>query len=201
MSARNNDVRYGLVAMSFHWVIAILILTNVGLGIWFVNFIGRTDPARGVVVGLHESIGITVLVLSLLRLGWRLMNPIPELPGDFSPVKRKFARGTHYTLYALMILVPLAGWALASMPPRPLLLFASIPWPKIGYLATLSADAKKSAAGIIAPSHIIGGFLLFLLAIGHICAAFFYHFMVRKDQILQRMVPGTNVTDAGTASP
>src|SRR5579872_842447 len=131
MSTKNNDVRYGLVAMSFHWIIAVLILTNVGLGIWFVNFIERTDPARGAVVGLHESIGITVLVLSVLRLAWRLINPIPELPNDFSPGKRKFARGTHYTLYALMILVPLAGWALASMPPRPLMLFGAIPWPKI----------------------------------------------------------------------
>ena len=129
------------------------------------------------------------------------MNPIPQLPADFSPGKRKFARGTHYALYTLMILVPLAGWALASMPPRPLMLFASIPWPKIGYLAALSADAKKSAADIIAPSHVIGGLLLFLLALGHICAALFYHFMIRKDQILQRMVPGTDVTERGVQGP
>src|ERR1700761_2321555 len=92
--AKNNNLRYGMVAMSFHWIIAVLVLTNVGLGIWFVNFIARTDPARGGVVNLHESIGITVLVLSVLRLAWRLMNPIPALPADFSPGKRMFAHGT-----------------------------------------------------------------------------------------------------------
>jgi cytochrome b561 len=201
MTARNNYVRYGTVAMTFHWVIAVLILTNVGLGIWFVNFIGRTDPARGAVVNWHESLGITVLVLSVLRLAWRLMNPVPSLPADFSPGKRRFARGTHHALYALMILVPLVGWGLASLPPRPLLLFGAIPWPKLAFLAALSADAKKSAAGVIAPSHVVLGFLLFALAIGHLCAALFYHHMIRKDRVLQRMVPGTDVTALGAQGP
>jgi cytochrome b561 len=199
--AKNSNLRYGMVAMIFHWIIAILILTNVGLGIWFVNFIARTDPSRGAVVNLHESIGITVLVLSVLRLIWRLMNPIPALPADFSPGKRAFAHGTHYALYTLMILVPLAGWALASIPPRPLMLFGALPWPKISMLAGLAPAAAKSAAGVIAPSHVILGFLLFALAIGHLCAALFYHAMIRKDQILQRMVPGTDVTQRGVQGP
>ena len=101
-----------------------------------------------------------------------------------------------------MILVPLVGWALASIPDRPLVLgLGTIPWPKIFYIAGLSADAKKAAAGIIAPSHIILAFLLFALAIGHLCAALFYHGMIRRDQILQRMVPGTDVTPEGVGRP
>jgi len=201
MAAKNSYVRYGIVAMSFHWVIAALVLLNVGLGIYFVNFLEQGNPARGAVVNLHESLGITILVLSLLRLGWRLMNPIPVLPADFSPAKRKLARGTHYTLYALMILVPLAGWALASIPPRPLLLFNAIPWPKLAFLASLSADAKKAAAGMIAPTHIILALLLVALAIGHLSAALFYHYTIRKDRILQRMVPGTHVDAADIQRP
>ena len=197
MSAGNSYVRYGTVAMTFHWIIAVLILTNVGLGIYFVNFLERTDASRAGVVNLHEFIGITVLVLSLLRLIWRLLNPIPILPADFNPAKRKFARGTHYGLYTLMILVPLVGWGLASIPPRALVLFGAIPWPKLFFIASMSTDAKKAAAGVIAPSHIILGFLLFALAIGHLSAALFYHYMIRKDQVLQRMVPGTNVTATG----
>ena len=193
MTSRNSSVRYGSVAMSFHWVIATLVILNVFLGIYFEQVLDSHDPMRRMVVGWHESIGITVLVLSVLRLGWRLMNPIPPLPTDFSPVKRFFARGTHYTLYTLMILVPFMGWQLASMPPRPLMLFGAIPWPKLFYIAGLSAEAKKAAAGIIAPSHVILAFLLFALAIGHICAALFYHHMIRKDQVLKRMLPGTDV--------
>lgn len=193
MTASNNCVRYGSVAMTFHWVIAALVILNIVLGIYFVQVLDGHDPMRPAVVGLHESIGITVLVLSVLRLGWRLMNPIPPLPADFSPGKRFFARGTHYTLYALMILVPFMGWQLASMPPRPLMLFGVIPWPKLFYIAGLSAEAKKAAAGIIAPGHIILAFLLLALAVGHICAALFYHHMVRNDQVLKRMVPGTDI--------
>ncbi|HEY4275482.1 MAG TPA: cytochrome b/b6 domain-containing protein, partial [Rhizomicrobium sp.] len=60
--------------------------------------------------------------------------------------------------------------------------------------ANLSADAKKAAAGIVAPSHIVLAFLLFGLAVGHLCAALFYHGVIRKDRVLQRMVPGTDIT-------
>lgn len=201
MIAKNNSVRYGAVAMAFHWTIATLIILNIVLGVYFVQFLDRQNPARPVIVNLHESIGILVLVLSLLRLGWRLMNPIPDLPADFSPGKRYFARGTHYSLYALMILVPFIGWNLASVPPRPLALFGVIPWPKVFYIAGLSADAKKAAAGVLAPSHIVLAFLLLALAVGHLSAALFYHRMVRRDWILQRMIPGTQVIAQGTIGP
>src|SRR6185312_2116900 len=153
--AKNDHVRYGTVAMAFHWTIAALVILNIVLGIWFVNFIERGDALRPTVVNAHESIGATVLVLSILRLGWRLMNPIPKLPADFSPAKRAFAHGTHYTLYALMILVPLAGWSLASVPARPLMLFGSVPWPKIFLFANLAPDAAKAAGGVLAPTHIL----------------------------------------------
>jgi cytochrome b561 len=201
VTAKNTALRYGIVAMTFHWVIAALIILNVALGVIFVQFLDRQNPMRGVVVNWHESIGLTVLVLSILRLCWRLMNPIPKLPADFSRGKRILARGTHYALYALMILVPFIGWELASIPARPLMLFGAIPWPKIFYIVDLSADAKKMAAGIIAPSHVILAFLLFALAVGHLCAALFYHYMIRKDQILQRMVPGTDVSPQGIEGP
>ena len=140
------------------------------LGIYFVNGLDRQDPMRRILINWHESIGVTVLILSLLRLGWRLVNPVPRLPADFSPAKRILARGTHYALYALMILVPFIGWELASIPSRPLVLFGNVPWPKIWYLANLAPADQRHWAGIIAPSHVILAFLLFALAIAHLCA-------------------------------
>jgi cytochrome b561 len=198
MSAKSTSIRYGTVAMTFHWVIAALIIINVVLGIYFVNGMDSHDPMRRVIVQWHESIGATVLVLSLLRLGWRLINPVPKLPADFSPAKRILARGTHYALYTLMILVPFFGWQLASIPNRPLVLFGGVPWPKIWYLANMAQPDQRHWAGIMAPSHVILAFLLLALAIGHLSAAIFYHYTIRKDQILQRMVPGTNVSAQGT---
>lgn len=186
----NATIRYGLVAIAFHWAIAILVLINIALGIYFVQFLDRHNPSRGAIVGLHESIGISILVLSFLRLGWRLSHPAPPLPSDFTSSQRLLARGTHYGLYLLLILVPLAGWALASLPPRPLMVFGAIAWPKIGLLAGLSADSKKAAGGLLAVSHITSAFLLLALTIGHIAAALFYHAAIRQDRVLQKMLPG-----------
>ena len=193
MQAKNDSVRYGTVAMAFHWTIAALIFVNVGLGLYFVNVLAHDDPLRDEIAWLHVSIGISVLVLSAARLMWRLMNPAPPLPAEYDAGKRRLALATHYALYGLMIFVPLAGWALVSLTDRPLVLFGFLPWPKIGFLAAMPAAAKKGIAVVFGASHVISAFLLFLLAIGHFCAALFYHFMIRKDQVLQRMVPGTDV--------
>ncbi|HXS07715.1 MAG TPA: cytochrome b [Rhizomicrobium sp.] len=186
-----RKIRYGTVAIAFHWSIALLVFLNIALGIYFVQFLERQNPARVAVVGLHESIGISILLLSVMRLLWRLTHPVPSLPSDFSFGQRLLARGTHYGLYFLLIFVPLAGWALASLPPRPLLVFGAMVWPKIGVLAALSADSKKAAGGYLAISHIASAFLLAFLAVGHIAAALFYHAVVRRDRVLQRMLPGT----------
>ena len=99
MSVKNTYVRYGVVAMTFHWIIAFLIILNVGLGIYFVQFLDRHDPMRGVVVNTHKSIGITVLILSLLRLGWRLMNPNSRTACRF--LADQAHSGARYSLHAL----------------------------------------------------------------------------------------------------
>lgn len=185
--------RYGSVAIVFHWAIAILVLLNFGLGIYFVQFLERLDPARGAIVALHESVGISILVLSVLRLAWRLSHRVPSLPADFTSSQRLLARGTHYALYLLLILVPLAGWALASLPPRPLLVFGTIVWPKIGVIAALPVDAKKAAGGLLATSHVASAFVLLALAIAHIAAALWFHAAVRRDRVLHRMLFGSRV--------
>src|SRR5271155_2996691 len=146
MQAKNDRIRYGTVAMAFHWTIALLIFANVGLGIYFVNFLARQDPLRDAIGWLHVSIGISVLVLSVARLMWRLMNPAPALPAGYDSGKRRLALATHYALYALMIFVPLAGWALISLTDRPLVLFGFLPWPKIGFWAAIPPPAKKGIA-------------------------------------------------------
>src|SRR5258708_31351686 len=131
MASLNNSLRYGSVAMAFHWIIATLIVTNLGLGFTFANVMNTHDPAFFTIVQLHKSIGLTVLVLSLLRLGWRLINPIPPLPTDFGPGLRILARGTHYMFYFLIIAIPLVGWSMVSASPRgtPTLYFGLFQWP------------------------------------------------------------------------
>ena len=168
MARRNTEQRYGSVAMTFHWLIAALILTNVGLGYYFNEMLAEENPMRKVFGLTHVVIGITVLLLSLARLRWRLKNPVPPLPADMPAGERKFARGTHYALYGLMILVPILG------------------------LSTILAP-HDLAKHVMGPIHEWVAYGLFVLALGHIAAAVVFHFMIRRDKILHRMLPGTDV--------
>ncbi len=167
MTRRNTEQRYGSVAMTFHWLIAALILTNVGLGYYFNEMLAEENPMRKVFGLTHVVIGITVLLLSLARLRWRLKNPVPPLPADMPAGERKFARSTHYALYGLMILVPILGLTTILVP--------------------------HNLARVFGPIHEWVAYTLFVLALGHITAAVFFHFMIRRDKVLQRMVPGTGV--------
>jgi cytochrome b561 len=168
MTRRNTEERYGSVAMTFHWLIAALILTNVGLGYLFNEMLTEGNPMRKVFGLTHVVIGITVLLLSLARLRWRLKNPVPPLPADMPLAERRFARGTHYVLYGLMILVPLLGLTTILVP-------------------------HNLAGHVFGPVHEWLAYSLFVLALGHITAAVVFHFMIRRDKILQRMLPGTDV--------
>jgi cytochrome b561 len=168
MTRRNTDLRYGTVAMTFHWLIAALILTNVGLGYYFNEMLAEENPSRKIFGLTHVVIGLTVLLLSLARLRWRLKNPAPPLPADMPPAERSFARGTHVALYGLMILVPLLGLATILVP-------------------------HNLAGHVVGPIHEWLAYGLFVLALGHIAAAVIFHFMIRRDKILQRMLPGTEI--------
>ena len=193
MPARNTSYRYGSVAMLFHWAIAILIFANFPLGLYFHNFLKGGSQAWLFFAQLHVSIGLTVLFLSLLRLGWRLINPAPASPYELGNKLRHVTHSAHYGLYALMILVPLIGWAMLSTSPRPMVLFGTGPWPKLQLLVSLSAASKLIVGKDLAATHLIGASLLVILALGHVAAAVFYHYFIKQDQVLQRMVPGTNV--------
>ena len=168
MTRRNTSRRYGTVAMTFHWLIAALILSNVPLGYYFNEMLAEENPSRTTFGLIHVAIGLSVLLLSLARLWWRLRNPVPKLAGDTPRIEQRFAKGTHYALYTLMIVVPLLGLATILVP-------------------------KELARHIVGPTHEWLAYSLFVLALGHIAAAVFYHHMIRRDKILQRMLPGTEV--------
>lgn len=195
MPTRNSFLRYGNVAMAFHWTIALLIAVNLLLGFYFANVMGSHDPGFFAVVQLHKSIGLTVLVLSVLRLGWRLVNPIPPLPADFGTPMRIVARGTHYLFYVLIIGVPLLGWSVVSSSPRgtPTLYFGLFQWPHIPFLASLPRTEKRQYVELFATAHAYLAYSAFGLLMLHVSAALWHHF-ARRDDVLKRMLPGTLVT-------
>ena len=194
MSIANSSLRYGTVAMTFHWLIALLIATNLGLGFYFANVMGFHDPSFFAVIQLHKSIGLTVLVLSVLRLGWRLVNPIPPLPSNFSGPMRALARGTHYLFYVLIIVVPLFGWATVSTSPlgTPTMYFGLFQWPHLPVLSTLPRATKKEYVEMLGTTHAVLAYSALGLLVLHVGAALWHH-LVRRDSVLKRMLPGTNV--------
>src|SRR5215469_1601919 len=99
MSISNTRLRYGTVAMTLHWLIAAAIVFNLCLGLYVADVLTDQDPGRFGLIQFHKSVGLTILVLSLCRLAWRLLNPIPPLPDTLSAGMKILARGTHYLLY------------------------------------------------------------------------------------------------------
>jgi cytochrome b561 len=191
---RNNDLRYGSVAMTFHWTIAALIVTNLLIGFYFANVMDRHDPLLFPIVQLHKSIGLTVLVLSIARLFWRLMNPVPPLPADFSPGLRFLARSSHVLFYVLIIAIPLAGWSIVSSSPRgtPTVFFGLFVWPHIPFLANLPRAAKREYTETFETVHAVLAYSAAVLLVLHVGAALYHHFS-RRDEVLRRMVPGTQI--------
>ena len=197
MSTMNTQARYGAVAMTLHWLIAALIATNLLLGFYFANVMNSHDPGFFAIIQLHKSIGLTVLVLSLLRLGWRLVNPVPPLPADFGTGLRIVARGTHYLFYLLIIAVPLMGWAMVSSSPlgTPTLYFGLFSWPHIPFLAELPRAMKRGYTETFGELHALLAYSAAVLLVLHVAAALWHNFS-RHDEVLKRMIPGTRVGPA-----
>jgi cytochrome b561 len=197
MAIRNTVLRYGTVAMTFHWIIAFLIVTNLILGFYFANVMDSHDRGFFAIVQLHKSIGLTVLVLSVLRLGWRLINPIPPLPADFSPTMRLLARTSHFLFYFFIIAVPLVGWSMVSSSPRgtPTIYFGLFQWPNIPWFAAMPRADKRVYDDLFGTIHAVLAYSAFGLALVHIAAALWHQF-VRHDNVLKRMLPGTTVRSA-----
>ena len=196
MAARNTVLRYGSVAMVFHWLIAALILVNIGLGLWFAEFMSRQDALLFPVVQIHKSIGLSVLVLSLLRLGWRLINPVPPLPRGMSPVLRLLARLSHFGLYFLMIFIPLTGWLLVSASPlgNPTNYFGLFHWPNLPFFTGMTREALHPLHELFGTSHVVLAWTSIAAVVLHVGAALYHHFL-RRDDVLKRMLPGTEVSD------
>ena len=180
--------RYGLVAILLHWIIALSIITLLAMGAVMV----RLTPGGSLqfnVYQLHKSLGITVLVLSLLRLAWRLFNPSPPLPANLDPWERALARVTHVGFYVLMIALPFSGWMMvsASVWNIPTVIFGAFTLPHLPVLGGL--QYKKQVEEALKEVHEALAIGMFVLLMLHVAGALKHQFVLRDDT-LARMLPG-----------
>ncbi|KAF1013395.1 MAG: Cytochrome b561 [Stenotrophomonas maltophilia] len=164
------------VARALHWLMAVLIVAMLFIGVAMVSVIA----ARPLLIDLHRPLGIAILVLAVIRLGYRLRHRPPALPADLSRLQVVGAHASHLLLYALILAMPLLGWALLSAGGYPVTLGAGLHLPPIApHDATLYAWLR-SAHGWLA-------YLLFGVVLAHLGAALFHHW-VRRDSVLRSML-------------
>lgn len=179
--------RYGAVAIALHWSIAVGILVLIGMGLVMDH--APLDSMRMFqLFQLHKSIGITVLLLVVLRVGWRLTHTAPPLPLDMLVRERQAAHLAHLALYALQIALPLSGWAMVSVSVLgiPTVLFGTIPWPDLPVLATV--QDKAPAEAVLKMLHQWAAWVLTALVALHVAAAL-RHALFLHDSVLGRMLP------------
>jgi cytochrome b561 len=176
---QNDQVRYSGVAKSLHWLILALLIVQFAIA-WTMPQIGRGSVPTGL-IGWHLSVGVAILAVMIVRLAWRITHPAPPAPTDLSPALAILSRATHYLLYAVLIVLPLLGWANASSRGWAVKLFGIVPLPPL--------MAKGSPLGH-SLGDIHGTLALVLLAIiaVHVSGAL-YHALYLKDRTLQRMLP------------
>jgi len=180
----NHEPRYSHVAMALHWLLALALVAMFGLGVYMADL--PFSPTRLKLYNWHKWAGISFLLLSVLRLVWRLMHRPPALPVAITkamPAWQNLAHhATHHLLYLLFFVVPLLGWAYSSAAGFPIVWFGVIALPDF-------VPADKALAELIKPLHELSALALMALAALHVAAALKHQWMDR-DGLLLRMLPG-----------
>ncbi len=177
---RNTADTWGAVAKAFHWIVALLILGQFVTGKIAEGL--KLSPLKVDMFVWHKSLGVTILLLVVLRLAWRLGNPTPAPPANSPSWETKLAAAGHYLLYALMIAVPVSGWWVSDASRVPFKAYFAVPMPDI---IDTSRTVQEAAEGL----HDALTNLLLVVAVVHIAAAIRHHYW-RKDGVLRRMLPG-----------
>lgn len=169
--------RYTRTAVSLHWLVALLIAGAFGLG-WFMTDL-PLSPAKLKYYSWHKWIGVTVFLLALLRLIWRLTHRPPPLPADMPTWQRQASEWGHRALYLLIFILPLSGWLYSSASGYPVVYLGLVQLPDL-------VGRDKALAGVLHEVHeLLATGLLVLVAV-HVLAAFKHHFLDR-DGLLGRM--------------
>lgn len=173
-----NLIRYSHWARWLHWAIALLLAFQISLG-WRLEDLAR-GAQRAEIMGLHKSVGILILLLSLWRLGLRLATPRPAPVAD-APALMGLTKAIHWGLYVVMIGAPLSGWVISSTSrnPQAFDLFGLVPWPVLPLDRALHEPAE--AVHSIMANLLIGLFVLHVLGAVR-------HQVLKGQDIMGRMI-------------
>jgi cytochrome b561 len=192
MRPASPAMRYDFVAMTLHWVIALLILLDFAFAISFSRFNPGDALYLPSAYALHMSTGLCVLAVSVARVLWRLMHTRPPLP-EMGVALRLLARTSHLLLYVFMLAAPLSGWFVLSLRRQLTSVFGvfSWAWPTLPAIATMTYADRQLYHDSLLPLHVWLSYLGMSLVVVHVVAAL-YHHLYRRDDVLRRMLPWTS---------
>ncbi|MEM6626686.1 MAG: cytochrome b/b6 domain-containing protein [Pseudomonadota bacterium] len=184
-----STARYSAVAIGLHWAIALGIGGMILMG-WYMGDLPDDAPNKGALYQLHKSVGISILVLTIARIVWRIINRPPEAP-PMPGWQKSASEAVHWAFYGLMILMPLTGWIMVSVSPLglPTLLFDTVYWPHLPYLPQFDPQTKIDVYPAIENVHSKLAWLAIGLLGLHVAGAVKHHY-IDKDGLLARMIPG-----------
>ena len=187
---------YNKIAVWLHWGIGGLIVCLLAVGFLMGNIPKDNISLRAMVYNWHKTIGMLILLLSVLRLVWKLTHKAPAPMPGLKNWEKLMAKGLHALFYVFMIGMPLVGWAIISTSRFPSFLFNSpkLRMPELPFWHGLAEEARKQTHHLFEEVHEIMAFAAIALILLHVFAALKHH-KAGKD-ILVRMLPSyTRKTD------
>ncbi len=175
-----DATRYTRTAIVLHWLIAAAVFAQIALGWWMIGIPKSPPGVRAWWFNVHKSIGITLGLLVLLRMLWRLAHRPPALPGALPRWQRIAARVSHASLYACMVIMPVTGYLGSSFTRYPIRYFG-VTLPHWGWESPALKD-------LMSQIH-YGAVVVFMLLIALHVAAAVQHLLIRDDGVFRRMWP------------
>jgi cytochrome b561 len=171
--------RYTGVAIGLHWLMALGLVSLFSLGLYMHDL--PLSPDKLKLYSWHKWTGVSLFLLALVRLAWRVGHRPPTLPGDMARYEQILAHAAHHLLYLLMFAIPLSGWLMSSAKGFQTVWFGLLPLPD-------QLEKNKAVGDLLQTVHWSLNMLLAVVVIGHVAAALKHHFIVRDD-VLKRMLP------------
>ena len=190
MQWTNPGANYGWVGIALHWLVALAVVGMFALGLWMTE-LGYYHDWYHRAPALHKSVGMLLFGLILLRFGWRLANPPPQLQSAIPLRQRALARWSHRLLYLLLVMVPIAGYLIATAKGKPVDVFG---WFEVPALVQ-GLEGQEDIAGEV---HEYLAFALVGLATIHTLAALKHEFIDGCRTLRRMLWPGGDGKDQST---
>lgn len=179
LGARSAPVRYDTTSRVFHWLTVALVVAAAALGLWIAHA-APTEAIKPTLYNLHQSIGVTIGLVTMARLLWRLGHPPPPLPQDLPNILKFVSRLNHGAFYFWLIVMPLLGFIATNAWGFPLIWFGLVPLPD-------PVGKNVPLAEMVTFAHRLMAWSLIGMIVLHVSAALWHQF-VRRDGTLRKML-------------